>query len=803
MRTPKGLSSLRCKHGTLFNQYPISYVYYIHSELTDEQQILYFDRVITGSYEYYGDDCVEHFVEAINNLNTGFSTFYNSAKYKECNLTTEEEHEFQQSKLCHLCDKEIYPHTGNKDFKKVRDHCHYTGKFRGAAHSCCNITATEKKQSFVPILFHNGSGYDFHLFIDQLVSKAHEVFWAETKDGVMVSKFDQNFKLLSKNDEEYISITYGKMRFLDSFRFLSSSLDKLGKSLDDFPIMKKVLGESFDKILTTKLAFPYEYFNTSEDDSKVLLLTKKDFYSHIRQGYPTDEEINRTFEIIKKYNLKTKKDFLMFYNKLDTLLLADIMNQFNNSCMEYYSLSPLNCYSLPGFGWNAMLKMTEVNLDYINNNNDYLRIEKGIRGGLSGVMGDRYYERKEENIVIMNPTYHEIFNFKPENCSDKNIDWGSITILGDDNHEDVKNCKAERMNLELLYIDKNNLYGEGMSQALPYELMSVVDCVDFTPEQQYYLYQHIMNIPDDADVGCFVECDLEYPDNIKYKTRHFPLAISKRAVEWCELSSEQQEQWMKLNNNKNVYKATEKLVADQHHKYKYVLHYRLLKLFVNLGMIVRRMHSVQWFKQSSWLKSYIDFNTEKRKNAKTDFEKDLFKLMNNAVYGKTMEDVKNRVNIKFVPKDDSEKCMKEVSKLSFNRFKEFDNYNAYHHTKQLVKLDKPMYLGAAILDLSKLSMYDDFYNKFQPYWGIDNLQMHYTDTDSMNLSFWTPDLNTDLEYFKDHFDFSNAPKDHPLYDKSNEKVIGKQKLELWDKPKEAVFIRSKMYSHCLDLTKIN
>ena len=293
------LSSSHCKHGTLFNQYPISYVYYIHSELTDEQQILYFDKVITGSYEYYGDDCVEHFVEAINNLNTGFSTFYNSAKYKECNLTTEEEHEFQQSKLCHLCDNEIYPHTGNKDFKKVRDHCHYTGKFRGAAHSCCNITATEKKQSFVPILFHNGSGYDFHLFIDQLVSKAHEVFWAETKAGVMVSKFDQNFKLLSKNDEEYISITYGKMRFLDSFRFLSSSLDKLGKSLDDFPIMKKVLGESFDKILTTKLAFPYEYFNTSEDDSKVLLLTKKDFYSHIRQGYPTDVEISRRLKLLR------------------------------------------------------------------------------------------------------------------------------------------------------------------------------------------------------------------------------------------------------------------------------------------------------------------------------------------------------------------------------------------------------------------------------------------------------------------------------------------------------------------------
>ena len=328
----------------------------------------------------------------------------------------------------------------------------------------------------------------------------------------------------------------------------------------------------------------------------------------------------------------------MFYNKLDTLLLADIMNQFNNSCMEYYSLSPLNCYSLPGFGWNAMLKMTEVNLDYINNNNDYLRIEKGIRGGLSGVMGDRYYERKEENIVIMNPTYHEIFNFKPENCSDDllaRLGDRPITILGDDNHEDVKHCKAERMNLELLYVDKNNLYGEGMSQALPYELISVVDCVDFTPEQQYYLYQSIIDIPDDVNEGCFVECDLEYPDNIKYKTRHFPLAISKRAVQWCELSSEQQEQWKKLNNNKNVYKATEKLVADQHHKYKYVLHYRLLKLFVKLGMIVRRMHSVQWFKQSIWLKPYIDFNTEKRKNAKTDFEKDLFKLMNNAVYGKT------------------------------------------------------------------------------------------------------------------------------------------------------------------------
>ena len=124
-------------------------------------------------------------------------------------------------------------------------------------------------------------------------------------------------------------------------------------------------------------------------------------------------------------------------------------------------------------------------------------------------------------------------------------------------------------------------------------------------------------------------------------------------------------------------------------------------------MIVDKVHDIISFRQSRWLEKYINFNTRKRNQAINDFEKDFYILLNNAFYGKTMENVRNRLKIKFVKKDDFREIIKQQSKLTFNGIhKSYDNYDSYTFKQNEILMDKPIYLGIAILELSKLHMYE-------------------------------------------------------------------------------------------------
>ena len=141
---------------------------------------------------------------------------------------------------------------------------------------------------------------------------------------------------------------------------------------------------------------------------------------------------------------------------------------------------------------------------------------------------------------------------------------------------------------------------------------------------------------------------------------------------------------------------------------------------------------------------YIYFNTQKRNQAVNDFEKDFYKLLNNAFYGKTMENVRNRLKIKIFKKDDYREIIKQQSKLTFNGIhKSYENYYSYTVRENEVLMDKPIYLGFAVLELSKLLMYETYYDKLQPYFGQENIHLHYMDTDSFILSVYTKDIIKD------------------------------------------------------------
>ena len=148
-------------------------------------------------------------------------------------------------------------------------------------------------------------------------------------------------------------------------------------------------------------------------------------------------------------------------------------------------------------------------------------------------------------------------------------------------------------------------------------------------------------------------------------------------------------------------------MCDWTDKKNYLVHYRMLKFCVRHGKVVEKIHEVMSFKQSKWFENYINFNTQKRNKAVNDFGKYFYKLLNNAFYGKTTENVRNRLKIKFVKKDDYREKIKQQSKLTFNGIhKSYENCDSYTFQKNEVKLDKPIYLGFSVLELSFLLMYE-------------------------------------------------------------------------------------------------
>ena len=200
------------------------------------------------------------------------------------------------------------------------------------------------------------------------------------------------------------------------------------------------------------------------------------------------------------------------------------------------------------------------------------------------------------------------------------------------------------------------------------------------------------------------------------------------------------------------------------------------------------------FDQSPWLKQYIDFNTEKRKHAKNSFEKDFFKLMNNSVFGKTMENLRKRVDVRLVTNE--KKLLKLTSKPTYVSSKIFnENLVAVHKIKETLTVNRPAYVGMCILDLSKTLMYDFHHNYIKNKYD-DRAKLLFTDTDSLTYEIEAEDVYQDFWYDKDKFDKSYHPENSLYHNKTNKKVIGKFKDEAASIPiAEFVGLKSKMYSY--------
>ena len=338
----------------------------------------------------------------------------------------------------------------------------------------------------------------------------------------------------------------------------------------------------------------------------------------------------------------------------------------------------------------------------------------------------------------------------------------------------------------LMYLDANNLYGWAMSQRMP--------CGDFMWMTDKQLQEFdVMRVSDDSETGFILDVDLDYPENLHDLHNDLPLAPRSRVVEKDELSNYTKYLAEKLNIASG---SCRKLISDLNPKRHYIIHYRNLKLYLRLGMRLRTIHRGLEFRQTYWLRDYISLNTERRKLAKNSFEKDFYKLMNNSIFGKTMENVRSHVNIELV---NTEKDVKRLSrKPSFKTFNIINEDLASVQMKPTtVRLFKPIYVGFSILDISKILMFEFHYDVVKPRYG-ENAKLCFTDTDSLLYSIQTKDVYDDMLQQRHLYDTSDYPKEHVLYCEINKKVLGKMKDECAGQPiREFVGLRSKMYSFCV------
>ena len=243
---------------------------------------------------------------------------------------------------------------------------------------------------------------------------------------------------------------------------------------------------------------------------------------------------------------------------------------------------------------------------------------------------------------------------------------------------------------------------------------------------------------------------------------------------------------------------TQKLVCNLRDKKKYVIHVSILKQALNHGLKLKKVHRVMKFNQEAWLKKYIDINTELRKKASNDFEKDFFKLMNNALFRKTMENVRKHRDIKLVKTDyKRNKLVSEPNYHAMNLISE--NLSIIEMKKVKVKMNKPIYLGLSILEISKIIMYEFWYDSMKKKYG-DMVKLCYMDTDSLIVNIKTKVFYKDIaQDVKERFDTSNYDVDRPLPKGKNKKVIGLMKDELGGGIiTEFVALRPKTYSYMAD-----
>ena len=437
----------------------------------------YDDKYSKPTKTYRGEKAVYKFMEAMLDEVKYCKKVIKKEFNKPLRMRKDDEEKFKKAEECHICNKKYT----DKDIQ-VRDHCHITGKYRGSAHQECNLKLRVNPEEVkIPVIFHNLRGYDSHFIMQEIgaIVKNHAY---TNKKG---KKCQMNINAIPNNMEKYMAFMLGNhLTFIDSFQFMSSSLEKLVSNLPRklFKYTSHVFeGDEFD-LMVKKGVYPYDYIDSFEK-FKEQLPSKEDFYSILNHKHIEDKDYQHAQNEWNTFNIKNMGEYHDLYLASDILLLADVFENFRKTCLKYYKLDPCHYFTSPGLSWDAMLKMTNIKLELMTDIDMFQFIEKGLRGGISYI-ANRY---------------------------------------GEANNKYMKEYDEKAPSKYIMYLDANNLYGWAMSQYLPtgrfrWMTQKQIDKIDLAKYKE------------DSDKGIILEVDLKYPKELHDLHNDYPLAAEKIKV---------------------------------------------------------------------------------------------------------------------------------------------------------------------------------------------------------------------------------------------------------------------------------
>ena len=327
--------------------------------------------------QYRGPDCISKFC---THIISEAKRLYNSFPEKPvAPLTKSQLKEYKRATKCHICFKQFTERN-----RKVRDHCHYSGLYRGAAHSSCNLQY--KIPKYIPVVFHNLAGYDAHLFIRELAkhTTGMSVIAKNTEDYIYFSIKVEADKYVDKGGNKRVKEM--ELRFIDSIKFMSSSLDSLvnnlakgGHEFFGFEFYKK----SQHELLVRKGIYPYEYMDSWDCFAETNLPPASSFYSNLNMSGVSDQDYEHACTIWREFGIRNLGEYHVLYLRIDAVLLANVFESFRRVCLENYGLDLAHFYTAPGLAWKACLKKTGIRLELLLDPDMLLMFERGIRGGIT------------------------------------------------------------------------------------------------------------------------------------------------------------------------------------------------------------------------------------------------------------------------------------------------------------------------------------------------------------------------------------------------------------------------------------
>ena len=731
---------------------------------------------------YAGDDADVHFVETLLDLEEKWLAFIKKGGLPMKKMGNEERQRLlDEAKRCGLCGEPFQDDDENcrRVVEKVVHHDHVTGEFICVAHNGCNLH--EKEELKFVAMAHNFSGYDSHIVVKALGNGFyHDVSSEEDEEkkkrrklgkyveiGGVRKRVIKSLSAIPLTTEKFKIIQLNSITMMDSAAFLPDSLDKLVQTLvasnHDFPYMSRRWSDPLDlALLKRKGCYPYSFATSIKTLNDATWLPPIEaFRNEIGAIECEDEDYAHAQNVWSHFKCQTMMDYTMLYVVSDTYQLAEVMLNMRRSVYGEFGLDVCQYWSLPMLSKDIQLKYTGNELELLHDQEMIQLFRRNIRGGLSFV-NTRHYKAVE-----------------------------GLT--------------------QIVYVDKNNLYGEAQSLALPLR--------DFRwmTESELKRFDPLKDVTGATGPGYILEVTLRYPTGLHLEHSSFPLAPHEMNFTGDDLSPYAADTLDKLRpagKHSGNYRS-KKLTATFDDRVRYLCHGLNLQLYLQLGMSLVEIHRGITFHQRPYLKGFIDMCTKKRAASKTKSEGDICKLIANGHYGKVrrrcvggkmftrynvsfnllqlIEGVDKRMDCKF--NRNEQKALRSFSDPLFKSVLICgDDLSITFHRQKEVRLMQHWAVGFSVLELSKYLMQSMYYNRIKP--ALNNAcSVLMSDTDSFLIATEGSSVGEVYRRLSPLMDFSNYPPDHPLHSMERKNELGFIKNEVpGDEIVEFVGLKAKTYA---------